>query len=119
MRIIWAEFYDSISITITTHGRIDHWGETLQRHEKSNLRQRAKSSSYHKSAAYIIGIDEPHKFVAVVGPRDNSHRIDQRLIASKVLACVSTNRASAEQNTNCDFKVENGFGAANLCWLHA
>jgi hypothetical protein len=56
MRIICAEFYDSISITITTHGRIDHWSETLHRHEKSNLRQRAKSSPYHKSAACITGI---------------------------------------------------------------
>lgn len=67
MRVSCEEFYDGISITITTHGRIDHWSETLQRHEKSNLRQRAKSSPSHKSAAYIIGIDEPHNFVAVAG----------------------------------------------------
>jgi hypothetical protein len=45
----------------------------------------AKSSSSHKSAAYIISIDEPHNFGAVVGPRDNSTRIDQRLIASTKL----------------------------------
>ena len=110
---------DSISITITTLGRIDDWSETLQRHEKSDLRQRAKSSPYHKSAAYIIGIDDPHNFVAVVGPRDNSTRIDQRLIASKVLACVSTNRASAGDSTNRDFEVVIGFGATNICCLHA
>jgi hypothetical protein len=102
MRIICAEFYDSISITITTHGRIDHWSETLKRHEKSNLRQRVKSSRSHRSAACIIGIDEPHNFVAVVGPRDNSTRIDQRLIASKILTWVSTNRATAKfRNLYC------------------
>src|SRR5512145_119362 len=119
MSIICAEFYDSISITITTHGRIDHWSEPPQRHEKSNLRQRAKSSPSHKSATYIIGIDEPHNIVAVDGPPDNSTRIDQRLIAANVLACDITNRASAEQNTNCDFEEETGFGAVNIRWLHA
>ncbi len=37
-----------------------------------------RAMSSHKSAAYIIVIDEPHNLVAVVGPGDNSTRVDQR-----------------------------------------
>jgi hypothetical protein len=47
------------------HGHTYHWSETLQRQEKSTILQRAKSSPFHKSEAYIIGIDEPHNFGAL------------------------------------------------------
>src|SRR5215813_5876385 len=118
MRIICVGFYELTSTIITTLGRISPWSETPQPLEKSNPLRRARSSPSHKSAACIIGIDEPHNFGAA-GPRDNSTRIDQGLIDSKVLARVSPNRASAEQNTNCAFEVEIGFGATNICRLHA
>jgi len=119
MRIICAGFYEIISHIITTLGRISPWSETPQPLGKSNILPRAKSSPSRKSAACIIGIDEPPNFGAAAGPRDNSTWIDRRRIASKVLAWVSTNLALAEQNTNCDFEVEIGFGATNLSCLHS
>ena len=54
-----------------------------------------------------------------VGVARHSTLMDRRLIDSKVLACVSTNRSSAEQNTNCDSKVEIGFGATTICRPHS
>src|SRR5262249_17231711 len=118
MSIICVGFYELTPTIITPLGRISPWSETPQPLEKSNPLRRARSSPSHKSAACIIGIDEPHNFGAA-GPRDNSIRIDRGLIDSKVLACASTNRASAEQSTNCDFEVEIGFGATNISCLHA
>jgi hypothetical protein len=117
MRIICAGFYEIISDIITTLGRISPWSETPQPLEKSNILPRAMSSPSRKPAACIIGIDEPPNFGAAAGPREKSTRIDRRRIASKVLACVSTNLALAEQNTNCEFEVEIGFGATNLSCL--
>src|SRR5262245_991251 len=119
MRIICAGFCEIISNIITALGRISPWSETPQPLEKSNILRRAKSSPSHKSAACIIGIDEPHDFGAAAGPRDNSTQIDQRLIASKGLVRLITNRASAERDTNRDFEVYIGFGATNISCLHA
>src|SRR5262249_2846990 len=102
MRIICAGFYEIISTIITTLGRISPWSEAPQPLEKLTPLRRARSSPSHKSAACILGIVGPPNFGAAAGPRDNSTRIDRRLIDSKVLAGVRTNQASAEQNTNCD-----------------
>src|SRR5262245_38195703 len=99
MGIICAGFYGIISNIITTVSRISPWSETLQRDEKSNIRQRARSSPSHKSAVCIIGIVEPPNFGAVAGPYDNSTRIDQRRIASKGPVRLVTNRKSAEHDT--------------------
>jgi hypothetical protein len=43
------------------------FSETLQRHEKSNFRQRAQSSPSRKSEACIIDIIEPRNFDAAAG----------------------------------------------------
>src|SRR5215813_140423 len=67
MRIICVGFYELTSTIITTLGRISPWSETPQPLEKSNPLRRARSSPSHKSAACIIGIDEPHNFGAT-GP---------------------------------------------------
>src|SRR5262249_7870681 len=103
---------------ITNLARISPWSEILRHHEKSNLRQRARSSPFHKSAACIIDIVGPPNFGAVADPRDNSTRIDHKRIASKGLVRLITNRVSAERNTNCDFEVEIGFGATNIRRFH-
>src|SRR5215813_4829698 len=118
MKSTYAIFYGSISITFTMLGRINRWGGTHQSHERSKRRRRARSSPSHKSAACIIGIDEPPNFGAA-GSCDNSTRIDRRWIASKGLLCLITNQASAGDSTNRDFEVEIGFGAINMSCLHA
>src|SRR5262249_1239493 len=118
MRIICVRFYELTSNIITTLGRISPWSETPQPLDKSNLLRKVKSSPSRKSAACIIGIDEPPNFGAA-GSRDNSTRIDRRRIASKGLLCLITNQASAGDNSNRDFEAVIGFSAINMSCLHA
>src|SRR5262245_14545270 len=103
---------------ITNLARINPWSETLRRHEKSNLRQRAGSSPSHKSAACIIDTVGPPNFGAA-GSCDNSTRINRRQIASKGFVRLVTNRASAKFDKDRNDEVEMGFGVAKKSCLQA
>src|SRR5262245_62054186 len=64
------------------------------------------------------GFERILPFGLAAGPHDNFTQIDRRWIALRGFVRLITNRASAEQNTNCDFEVEIGFGTINKGCLH-